>query len=259
MTPVVRALLIANVVVYFLQQTLGGVTNAFDFNPAYVLVQPWTVVTYMFLHAGLSHILFNMLGLFFFGPRVEERIGSQRFTALYFLSGITGALLSLFMAILGFSAAPIIGASGAVYGVMMGFAYFWPDVPISIWGIIPVPARLLVILYTVISLLGGFGGGGNVAHFAHLGGFAGAYLYLKWIERGRKRFRGRATEPAPDTQKSVAAYRSIDRSKLHEINRAEVDRILDKINATGLASLTPQERLFLSNIVPPDHRTPPNQ
>jgi membrane associated rhomboid family serine protease len=256
-TPVVRALLILNVVAYFLQQTLAGFTGAFLFVPSvpYLVTHPWTLVTYMFLHASLTHILFNMLGLYFFGPRVEERLGSRQFGAMYVVAGVTGALLSL---VLG-GGAPILGASGGVYGVMLGFAYFWPDTPISIWGVIPVPARLLVIIYTVISLLGGFGGGGNVAHFAHLGGFVGAYLYLKWIERDRARFRRQATAPPRDAVRSADAYRTIDRSKLHELNRSEVDRILDKISAQGVGSLTPQERLFLSNFVPPDDRKPPVQ
>ena len=253
MTPVVRALLIANVLAYFLQETLPGFFRAFMFVPSEALLRPWTAVTYMFLHSGLTHILFNMLGLYFFGPRVEERLGSRRFATMYFLAGITGAVLSLL-----FSGAPIVGASGGVYGVMMGFAYYWPDTPIHIWGVIPVPARILVIIYTVLSLVSGFGGGGgNVAHFAHLGGFAGAYLYLKWIERARTSFQRRASAPPPDATHSAAAYRSIDRSKLHEINRVEVDRILDKISAQGIGSLTAQERLFLSNFVPPDDRKPP--
>ena len=260
MTPVVRILLFANVIAFFVQETLPGFTRALMFVPAYVLVRPWTVVTYMFLHGGLSHILFNMLGLFFFGPRVEERIGSRSFATMYFAAGVTGAVLSLLMAMFGVSSgAPIIGASGGVYGVMMGFAYFWPDTPISIWGVIPVPARVLVIIYTLLSLFSGFGGGGgNVAHFAHLGGFAGAYLYLKWLDRARTSFRRRTVALPPEAAaRGADAYRAIDRSKLHEINRAEVDRILDKISAQGVASLTPQERLFLSNFVPLDDRMPP--
>jgi membrane associated rhomboid family serine protease len=258
-TPVVRILLFANIVAFFLQETLGGFTRAFMFVPAYVLLRPWTVVTYMFLHSGITHILFNMLGLYFFGPRLEERLGSRQFTTLYLVAGVTGAMLSLAMAFLGFSAAPIVGASGAVYGVMMGFAYYWPDTPIHIWGVLPVPARVLVIIYTVMSLLGGFSGGGGVAHFAHLGGFVGAYAYLKWLERARTSFRRQAAGPPPEVARSAAAYRTIDRSKLHELNRAEVDRILDKISAQGVGSLTPQEQLFLSNFVPPDDRKPPVQ
>jgi membrane associated rhomboid family serine protease len=252
-TPVVRALLVANIVAFFLQQTLPGFYEATVFVPRFVLFRPWTVVTYMFLHGGLMHILFNMLGLYFFGPRVEERIGSRQFTWLYFLSGITGAVLSFF-----FSGAALVGASGGVYGVMLAFAYFWPDTPIHIWGIVPVPARILVIFYTILSLWSGFGGrGGNVAHFAHLGGFLGAYLYLKWLDRARASFKRKAAAPKPEDARRVANYKAIDRTKIHEVNRTEVDRILDKISASGIDSLTPQERLFLSNFVPMDDRKPP--
>ena len=124
MTPFVRALLFANIGVYFLQQTVDVVNYAlFVFVPQLVLRRPWTLVTYMFLHAGTMHLVFNMLGLFFFGPRVEERLGSRSFLYLYFISGITGALLSLFMG----QTAQIIGASGGVFGVMLAFAWFWPD------------------------------------------------------------------------------------------------------------------------------------
>jgi membrane associated rhomboid family serine protease len=253
-TPVVRALLFATVGAFFLQQTMPGLADALVFVPAYVLARPWTVVTYMFLHGGLMHLLFNMIALYFFGPRVEERIGSRSFTVLYFLSGITGALLSFFLA----PGAPIIGASGGVFGVMMGFAHFWPDTPNLVWGIIPVPARMLVIITTVIALFSGFsGGGGGIAHFAHLGGYAGAFLYLLWLDRKRTSFKRRVATPKPEDTRRIAGYKAIDRSKIHEVNRDEVDRILDKINAQGIDSLSAQERLFLSNFVPLDDRMPP--
>ena len=259
MTPVVRTLLFATVAAFFLQETLPGFERAFVFVPGLTLLRPWTVVTYMFLHGNLQHILFNMLGLYFFGPRVEERIGSRQFAVLYFLSGITGALLSFVLA----PAAALVGASAGVFGVMMAFAYFWPDVPIHVWGIIPVPARMLVLITTALSLWSGFAGArSGVAHFAHLGGYAGAYLYLKWLDRSRTRFRRVATgaATAAPTRPPAAArapnYKAIDRSQLHELNRAEVDRILDKISANGVESLTNEERLFLSNFVPLDDRMP---
>ncbi|HEX5580216.1 MAG TPA: rhomboid family intramembrane serine protease, partial [Gemmatimonadaceae bacterium] len=87
MTPVVRALLFANVAMFFLQQTLQGQTIFLELVPRWILLRPWTIVTYMFLHGSFTHILFNMIALFFFGPRVEERLGSRQFTSLYFLSG----------------------------------------------------------------------------------------------------------------------------------------------------------------------------
>ena len=250
MTPVVRALLIANVAAFFLQATQPGLVDGFAFVPQLVLYRPWTVVTYMFLHGGLMHIGFNMLALFFFGPRVEERIGSRSFTWLYFLSGISGALLSLL-----FSSAPIIGASAGVFGVMLAFAFFWPDAPIMIWGIFPVPARVLVIFTTIAALFSGLTGSrGGVADFAHLGGYVGAYLYLKWLGRSRAAFKRKAVAPPPEAARRIHNWKSVDVGKVHEVNRAELNRILDKIGKSGVGSLSESERLFLSNFVPPDDR-----
>jgi membrane associated rhomboid family serine protease len=235
-----------------MQLTLPALANAFVFVPRLVLIRPWTIVTYMFLHGGIWHIGFNMLALFFFGPRVESRVGSQRFTVLYFLSGISGAILSFFFS----PNAPIIGASAGVFGVMMGFAWFWPNEPILIWGILPVPARLMVIGTTILALWSGLGGvRSGVAHFAHLGGYAGAYLYLRWLERSRTSFKRKAMAASPEATRRVEGWRQIDMARVHEVNRDEVNRILDKISAQGIGSLTPQERTFLSNFVPPDDRT----
>jgi membrane associated rhomboid family serine protease len=254
-TPVVRALLIANVAAFILQSTLPGLENAFAFRPAQALVRPWTAVTYMFLHGDLMHLLFNMLGLFFFGPRVEERILSRPFAILYFLSGVTGALLSVVFS----PGAAIVGASGGVFGVMLAFAWFWPDEKLFIWGVLPVPARVLVIVTTLFALWSGFGGvGGGIAHFAHLGGYLGAFLYLRWLDRKRTAFKRQATAPPPDAVRRVASYKAIDLARVHEVNRGEINRILDKISAQGLGSLTPRETTFLSSFVPPDDPAPPN-
>jgi len=256
-TPWVQRLLIANVLVFFLQQTMPGLEVQLAFIPSLILARPWTIVTYMFVHAGLTHILFNMIALYFFGPRVEQRIGSERFFSLYMISGITGGLLSFIFA----PAAPIVGASGAIFGVMLAYARFWPRDRIYIWGVLPIEARWLVIGYTVLSLWWGFGGGASgTAHFAHLGGFVGGFLCLLYMQRhqGAKRFRKQATAVPQARDALVGDWRKVDRSRVHAINREEVDRILDKISKSGLASLTPQERLFLSNFVPPDDRKPIN-
>src|SRR5205807_4930507 len=118
--------------------------------------------------------------------------------------------------------APIIGASAAVFGVMLAFAMFWPDVLLMVWGIIPVPARLLVILTTVMTLFfigGGFQAG--TAHFAHLGGYAGAYLYLKWLDRSRTAFKRKATTVS-GTLPKVEGWKSIDLASVHEVNREQL-------------------------------------
>ena len=253
MTRWVQRLLIANIGFYFLQQTLPGFTDALMFVPGYALMRPWTIITYMFLHGSITHILFNMLGLYFFGSRVEQRLGSDRFVALYFISGVTGALLSLFL-----SPAALIGASAGVFGVVLAFARFWPTDKIYIWGVLPLEARWLVGITIVMAIYSGMNGSrGGVADFAHLGGYVGAYLYLKWLEetKGSKRFRELAAKPLPDRQ--LANWNKVNMQTVHELNRDEVNRILDKISAQGLGSLTPQEKQFLSNFVPPDDRVAP--
>ena len=256
MTPWVQRLLIANIGMFFLQLTVPGVEDWLAFVPMLVLSRPWSVVTYMFLHDRhlLTHILFNLIALYFFGPRVESRIGSQRFIVLYLLSGVSGALLSFLFA----PYAQIIGASAAVFGVMLGFALFWPRERLYIWGVLPIEARWLVVISTVLALYSGFRGStGGVADFAHLGGYAGAFLYLKWLERisGARRFSTHAVASVPD--KLLGKWREVDPRSVHEVNREEVNRILDKISAKGLGSLTPKEKLFLSNFVPLDDRKPP--
>lgn len=243
MTPWVLRLIVANVGVFFLTGVFPVLRFTLAYVPSLVPMRPWTILTYMFVHAGVWHIAFNMLALFFFGPQLEARLGSRHFIALYLVSGLMGALLSLFT-----PRAVIVGASGAVYGVMLGFARYWPRAKILIWGILPVEARVLVIVMTALALLGtgGFGQQG-VAHFAHLGGFVGGYIYLKVMETrsSAARFRARASAaPAPRTD-DLNRWERIDRSALHPVNREELDRVMAKIARSGLGSLSPDERVFL--------------
>jgi rhomboid family protein len=254
MTRWVQRILIANIGMFFVQQTMPGVTESLMFVPVGALARPWTIITYMFLHAGFMHIFLNMLGLYFFGPRVEQRLGESRFLWLYFLSGISGALLSMWLA----PHSALIGASAAVYGVVLAFARFWPTDKIYIWGVLPLEARWLVIITIVMAIYSGLNGSsGGVADFAHLGGYVGAYLYLRWLEetKGSKRFRELAVQAPPLQQ--LAGWKRVNIQSVHELNRDEVNRILDKISASGLGSLTAQEKQFLSNFVPPDDRVVP--
>jgi membrane associated rhomboid family serine protease len=255
-TPWVQRLIIANVFVYFLEQVMPGIINALMLVPDAVLFRPWTLVSYMFLHdpRGLSHIFFNMIGLYFFGPRVEERLGGRRFLWLYFISGVAGAILTIVLA----PQAAVIGASGAIFGIMLAFAMFWPDVQILFFFFLPLQARFAVMIMAAMQLYSGLGGlGGGVANFCHLGGFGGAFLYIKYLERraGVKKFRKATVTPV--AKETLLNWKKIDPRSVHEVNRDEVNRILDKISAHGIASLTPQEKLFLSNFVPLDDRVPP--
>ena len=249
MTPWVTRLIIANILVFVVQLTFRGATQYLAFVPALLLERPWTLFTYMFAHstAGLTHVLFNMLGLFFFGPRVELRLGSPQFIRLYLIAGIAGGLLSWLVT----PYAPIVGASGAVFGVQLAFAKFYPRDRIFIWGVIPVEARVLVVIMTVVSLYGGLSGGGGIAHFAHLGGFLGAWLYLRRIQKNLPavKWQAKVAGPPADTI-AIGDWKGVNLAAVHELNRDEVQRILTKIEKQGERSLTAQERVFLGHFTP---------
>ncbi len=255
MTPWVQRLLAANVVVYLLQQGSPMVRN-FAFIGSYALERPWTAVTYMFLHAGFTHLLFNMLGLFFFGPRLEGRLGGRSFLWLYFLSGIGGAVLTFFFD----RNVAMIGASGAVLGIVAGYAYLWPRDQIYIWGVLPVQAWLLAVIAVMASIWYGITGGGNVAHFAHLGGLVFGYGFVRWKDlqsaiRKKNWREGKGvgdTKPtsSPRAPKRAVAerWKNIRTEGLHKLNRDEIDSLLDKISAEGVDSLTESERAFLDRM-----------
>ena len=255
MTPWVKRLLFINIGMFFLQQTVPIVTNMLLLYPPRLLVAPWTLVTYMFLHdpSGIWHLAFNMFGLFFFGPRLESRFGSRHFILLYLVSGLAGALASIITAY----NTPILGASAAVYGLFLAFARNWPHERIMIWGIIPVEARVLVIIMTVMSIWGGLGvWGGSIAHFAHLGGFVGGWLYLKWFERNAptRKFKEKAlvgTMKGRSDSADLKRWSTIPRDKLHPLNREEVERLFRKIETSGVKSLTLEERASLDRFSAP--------
>jgi membrane associated rhomboid family serine protease len=255
MTVWVRRLLVANIVIFFLAQPGSPLFRALSFYPPAVVIRPWTVVTYMFLHGGVGHLVFNMIGLFFFGPRLEERLGSTGFLWLYFLSGIGGAAFQALFA----TAAPMVGASGAVYGVLLGFALYWPRERIYIWGILPVEAWLLATLLVFGSLYAGVnpGAGSRTAHFAHLGGLAFAFAFIKWWDwkRGsaKRSFQKRMKVDAIPTgvvsdRMALARWKGISTESLHELNREEVERLLAKASSAGASSLTASERQFLDRM-----------
>ena len=261
MTPWVRRLLVANLLVFLCQKTVlvdPRFQALFGFQPLLALVRPWTFVTYMFLHASLLHLAFNLLALFMFGPPVEERMGGRAFLAYYVLCGLGGAVLSLGLVQLRHIDV-IIGASAAVYGVMLAFAWAWPNQPIYVFPFpAPIPAKWLVTFLVAFSfVLALFSVSDGVAHLAHLGGFATGFLYLKtadWrLARAERQLRRRA-EPSVLVQSAHVARgadASVKRRRAaseRDPVSAEIDRVLDKISARGIDSLTPAERKFLAEM-----------
>jgi membrane associated rhomboid family serine protease len=237
----VSFLILANLVMLLLGGVVPGLTQSLMLVPFLIPLRPWTVVTYMFLHAGFMHFFFNMLALYFFGPRLEMRLGGRRFIGLYLTSGVAGAVMSLVTPY-----AAIIGASGAVFGVMLGYAHFWPRDAVYVF-FLPMEARWLVVLMTAMSLFGAWQHQGGIAHFAHLGGFVGGFLYLRWIELRSPavQFRAATAPPARSSTADLDRWRRVQPETLHPVNREEYERVMAKVDLAGAASLTPDERAFL--------------
>jgi membrane associated rhomboid family serine protease len=247
MTKWVSTLIGANVVIFLAQISIPGLTEVLALTPAHVLQNPWSLVTYMFVHGGWGHLFFNMLVLYFFGPRLETVLGGRNFITLYTLSGLGGALLSF---VPPYYYSSIIGASGAVFGVVTAYARLWPRDKIYIYGVVPVQAMWFVIGYAGYSILGSLGiVGAGTAHFGHLGGIIVGWGYMAWLKKntGANRFKQRAVAAAPITNESEAIQRwgNIPVAQLHEINRGEVMRLLEKVKNSGARSLTLEERATL--------------
>lgn len=262
LTTWVRRLLVANLLVFLVQKTLfvdSTFTNAFAFSPLHAWERPWTFVTYMFLHAGIVHLAFNMLMLFVFGSSVEERMGGRVFLLFYVLCGVGGALAS-FPLSQAIPVGPVLGASAAVLGVAVAFAWYWPDHPVVIFPLPDaIPAKWLVTFLVGMDLVLAFlGVSDGIAHPAHLGGVAAAFLYLKgrqWQEsrgerRGRQVSESVLVSQPPRMSRSGAAPPRATKPRGDADSRAsaEIDRVLDKISAGGVESLTPAERKFLAEI-----------
>lgn len=258
MTPWTTRLLITNIVVFLVTSSNPTIADPLVLYPPRILAQPWTIFTaftYMFLHAGTGHLFFNMLVLFFFGPRLESRLGSKGFLLLYFLSGLGGAAFSFVFA----RQAAVVGASAAIYGVLLGFARYWPRERIYIWFVIPVEAWLLVALALFFSLYLGMNpaAGSRTAHFAHLGGLVAGYAFLRWwdwhVGTAKRAFQKKLRVDASagglvGDRMALARWRGISLDSLHELNRGEVVRLIDKAEREGPGSLTSSERDFLDRM-----------
>jgi membrane associated rhomboid family serine protease len=267
-TPWVARLLVVNLVAYLLKSTLFWAPRflaLFGFSPLALWARPWTLVTYQFVHASILHLAFNMLALYFFGPPVEARLGGRRFLGFYLLCGLGGALLSaLLVPVVGDQL--VVGASGAVLGVAVAFAWYWPDTPVLVFPFPePFAAKWLVIFTVGISLVlawlsAATGSSDGVSHLAHLGGIGTALLLLKtadWRSAHHERRLRRTSVPSAVVSSAALVARSSDpgprpdggdRRRPADRTQAEIDRVLDKISANGITSLTPAERKFLAEM-----------
>lgn len=184
MPPLTQALIVANVLAFLLEQMLGNaVTGWFALWPLGTgLFMPWQPATYAFLHGGLTHLAFNMFGLWMFGSELERIWGARRLGMFYGVSVLAAAAMQLTVTALLGSGVPTVGASGGLFGLLIGFAMVFPHRTIvPLLPPIPMPAWLFVTLYGLIELtLGVTGTASGVAHFAHLGGLLGGWLLMRY-------------------------------------------------------------------------------
>jgi membrane associated rhomboid family serine protease len=189
--PITRALIVANVVMFLLQQLLPvQLVEWLALWPLQAGFMPWQLVTYAFLHGSLLHLFFNMFALYMFGGEFERVVGERRYLQYYFVCVLTAGLAQLLVSILlAMPPNPTVGASGGVFGLLLAFGLYFPRrIIVLLIPPIPMPAWLFVTAYGAIELyLGVTGTQQGVAHFAHLGGMLGGYLMIRNWRRGRSR------------------------------------------------------------------------
>lgn len=258
----IRALITLNVVVFIFQTILSIVSpaysnaliQAFAFIPEWqtALFQPWRLFTYMFLHGGAFHLIFNMLWLWWLGRAVEESLGPRTFSVIYMGAGIGGALFNIIVApLLGFN--PVIGASGAVYGIMVAFAMLYPTMPIMLILLPPIQARYVVAGLIAIDVLL-LGSSDGTARIVHLAGAGVGYLLMKvhtggqdlsrWvlpIEQFWYRLKG-VYQKQKNSPKNKNMYSVSDVEIVDETDQSELDEILEKISKKGYDGLTKEEK-----------------
>ena len=252
----IRTLIALNTVLFLAQvvfSTFFGIriSNYMALLPHWkpALMQPWRIVTYMFVHATWNpfHFIFNMLWLWWMGRPVEEAIGSRSFFTLYFGAGLTGAIIDIIVGSF-FAVSPVIGASGAVYGIMVAFAMLFPRVPIMLFLLPPIEARYVISGFIALDVLF-LSSGDGVARLVHIGGALGGYLLMKARQKGFDlSIIIRYFEYLFNKMKPVAKPKNknmhivSDAEIIEEVDQTELDEILEKISKKGYDSLTKSEK-----------------
>lgn len=273
--PVIKFLLISNTLIWlltdFLPFTVNGipvaaiVTRYFALWPIGEYFWPWQLGTYMFLHGGFGHLFFNMLALWMFGMELENLWGTRRFLVYYLVCGLGAGIANVLVPLVLEPTGPTVGASGAVFGVLVAFGMLFPDRPIYIYFLLPIKAKFFVTAYIALELFYGvFGMQSGVAHFAHLGGAAVGFVLTFMTMRGItltsvwKKLRGttgygfekRRTRRVSDDEILDAKFYDIKTGRPYEgddeVTQEVIDAILDKINTSGYQSLTEEEKRILS-------------
>ncbi len=276
--PIIKNLLIINAAVFFFQLLasnfmIGGKPGMYVLNEWFALnplveganFQVWQLITYQFMHAGFGHIFFNMFMLWMFGMEIENILGSKKFLYYYLICGVAAGLAQLFIAPLFSVPAFTIGASGAVFGVMIAFALMFPDRLIFLWFLIPIKAKYLIGFLFVLEIFWIGDAGSDVAHLAHLGGAIAGFIFIMLDKKTDVTLKHmfnksyyRTSEKPPnifseiterfrkkDDEVKEAKFYDIKDDADEEITQEEIDKILDKISKSGYQNLTEKEKKTL--------------
>ncbi len=246
----VKSLLIANGVIYLLQLLVGKeLIYLLGLIPAQVLqdLRVYQLFSYMFLHGGFFHILMNMFILWMFGTEIEHTWGTKRFFKYYFLCGIAGGLFTIMF--MPNSVVPTIGASGAIYGLLVAYAVMFPNRTIYLYFLIPIKVKWAVIIFVALEFFASLNAtSSGIGHLAHLGGAVIGFIYLKLDWRLRSIFHKLSAKRIWNNfrykRKSVKLNKN--RENAEEVMK-RVDRILDKINEVGIENISEEEREFLDS------------
>jgi len=262
LTPWVGRIMLVNAVILVLLQTVFTAplfTDLLRFAPDQALARPWTFLSYMFVHGGVLHLAGNLLLLFVFGPPVEQRMGGRAFLLYYLYCGLSAAIFTLGLASF-LPVPPLLGATGAAFGAAIAFAFAQPEATTTL---VPLPlrvsARSLVALLAGVNLVLALWFNDGAAHLGYLGGLAAGYAFFRLQGLAGRRQR---EEPKSIARRPVMAPIPVRQgSAVTEVRPAlarpepreeypadEVDRVLDKISAFGIQSLTADERRFLDEV-----------
>ncbi len=280
MTRAVQWLLALNIGVYFLQLTLFGpdaIYSALALDPARFPSAWWTVLTYMFVHAWLAHLAFNMFTLWMFGPRLEQAWGTRSFVRFYLWCGLGGAFAHLAFA----QHTAVIGASGAISGVLVAYALRWPDEEVYLFGVIPMKSRWLIAAMIGMNIIFALSPSSGIDWTAHVGGMAFGWIFLKVSSLGGltrvKGWVSAVPEEPEDMPRAVPRNRSSMRDQARSVDEvvarsnavvlreskplqhvpkqespkeyaARVNLVLDKISQHGINSLTKDEKRLLEEM-----------
>jgi membrane associated rhomboid family serine protease len=254
--PAVKNLILANVVIWLMMIINANlrffILDQFALSRYGVLHQfkVWQLVSYMFLHdpSGIMHILFNMIFLWMFGAELENEWGTREFLRYYFVTGIGAGIINILL-----SSSPTIGASGAIYGVMLAYALRYPDRYVYLYFLFPVKMKYFVGFLVMVAFFSTFGSyGDGIAHAAHLGGIVIGYVYLKYwylfyrVKSNLQNFKTSLGSKKPTIPKTRMRYhKGSKEDDMVAYYRKVIDEILDKINRVGYLNLTEEEKKLL--------------